>query len=132
MRIQVHGYDAAVQCFVLTMNDDFDIILGCDCITDNICNLLLSKDCAKISCTAHDDNCHTWPVSAAGQDHLVKCSLIDSEILTNSSHGRQQTLFCIMRGFLALVSVIVIRTPPRMHAMRQSSPSPTACSRQVA
>ena len=81
VRIQVHGYDAAVQCFVLNMNDDFDIILGCDWIQDNTCDLLFSKDCAKIGCAAHDDDSYIWHVSAAGQDHLVRCSMIESRDL---------------------------------------------------
>ncbi|DBA98185.1 TPA: hypothetical protein ACH3X1_016729 [Trebouxia sp. C0004] len=79
--MRVHDYEAAVQCYVLNMNSDFDIILGCDWIDNNVCDLLFSEDCAKVGCAAHDNNSYRWPVSAAGQDHLVKCSLIDSHDL---------------------------------------------------
>ena len=85
------------------MNDDFDIILGCDCTTDNVCNLLFSQDCAKISCAAHDGNCYAWPVSAAGQDRSVKCSLIDGRDFDKQlswQAGRRWSASCM--GFLLL------------------------------
>lgn len=71
-------YNAPVQCHVLDINADFDMILGCNWMKENCCDLLLTKDCAKLDCAQHDDIQYVWPIAAGSQDCVVRLSMIEA------------------------------------------------------
>lgn len=42
------------------------------------CDLLFTKDCAKLDCAKHDDNQYVWPIAAGSQGQAARCSVIEA------------------------------------------------------
>ena len=76
LQFRCHDYEAMVPMMALRMNKDFDVILGCDWLQQNVADIMFSSDSLRIGRSQADGRTHVWPVAENAVSHSVKCSMV--------------------------------------------------------
>ena len=76
LAFECHDYKATVPMMALRMNNDFDVILGCDWLQQNRTDIMFSADSLHIGCTQSDGQIYDWPVAGDDVCHSVRCSMV--------------------------------------------------------